>query len=40
MDNLTLYSTDGCPFFIKTKSFLKEKHIVFTQIMIRFAAKE
>ncbi len=40
MDNITLYSTDGCPFCIKAKSFLKEKHIGFSEIMVRSGSKE
>ncbi|MBW2606999.1 MAG: FAD-dependent oxidoreductase [Deltaproteobacteria bacterium] len=40
MDNITLYSTDGCPFCIKAKSFLKEKHIGFSEIMVRPGSKE
>ena len=40
MDNITLYSADGCPFCIKAKLFLKEKHIGFSEILVRPGSKE
>ncbi len=40
MGTITIYSTEGCPFCIKAKSFLKEKGIAFTEIKIRQGSKE
>ena len=40
MEGLTLYSMDGCPFCIKAKSFLKEKGIEFSEIVMHPWSKE
>jgi alkyl hydroperoxide reductase subunit F len=40
MNDLTIYSTEGCPFCIKAKSFLKETGIGFTEIKVPAGSKE
>jgi len=40
MDNITIYSTEGCPFCVKAKSFLTEKGIGFSEVKISPGSKE
>jgi len=40
MEDITIYSMDGCPFCIKAKSFLTEKGIEFSEIMVHPGSKE
>ncbi|MFH1673281.1 MAG: FAD-dependent oxidoreductase [Pseudomonadota bacterium] len=40
MNNVVVYSTQGCPFCSKAKSFLKEKGISFSEIEIRHGSKD
>ena len=37
---VTVYSATGCPFCIKTKAFLKEKGITYSEIVIEPGSRQ